>query len=422
MPVRAKSPIASCPRCLKPAPVGTWIEPFWKSVGGARRWAHVGCSAPVRQQPSEDPFNDLEPVRKPEPTPADLTIDVVPDSQVPPVTVPATAGLLTKVRAELAAIAGEVLTKVLPDLVEDRVQSAAHEIAVSLANNLAEMEKNLTRAVNERIAKEIATLPPKEFVVRQGDTVRRLPKGEVYQPCFERLLRLAGARKNILLIGPTGSGKTHTAKQVAVALDLPFSVMSCSGGLTEAKFLGRINPLTLEYRVSDFIDRYENGGVCCLDELDGADPNVTLVLNSAIANDFIGLPDRTDNPIAKRHPNFVLIATANTWGHGSTRKFCGRYPIDEATLDRFRVGTIEVGYVTEIEKRLVNGNQEVFDRLTAWRKAIFDNGLERVVSTRFFKDVAEMMEKGDTWKDIESSFFGGWRKEEIQKVLGRSVV
>jgi MoxR-like ATPase len=39
--------------------------------------------------------------------------------------------------------------------------------------------------------------------------------------------------------------------------------------------------------------------------------------------------------IIQRHPDFVAIAAANTFGRGADRQYVGRYQLDAATLDRF---------------------------------------------------------------------------------------
>jgi ATP-dependent Clp protease ATP-binding subunit ClpX len=44
-------------------------------------------------------------------------------------------------------------------------------------------------------------------------------------------------KSNILIAGPTGSGKTHIVKHLANALDVPFCVMDCTS-LTEAGYVG----------------------------------------------------------------------------------------------------------------------------------------------------------------------------------------
>jgi len=41
-----------------------------------------------------------------------------------------------------------------------------------------------------------------------------------------------------------------------------------------------------------------------------------------------------------------------------------------------------------------------------------------VLSTRFIQDAATLLGAGIPWKEIEASYFCGWRKDEINKVKG----
>ena len=78
---------------------------------------------------------------------------------------------------------------------------------------------------------------------------------------------------------------------------------------------------------------YEHGGVFLLDEIDACDSNTLLAINLAIANGYCNVPNRHGNPVAHRHPNFIVIATANTLGRGATRSYAGRNQLDEASLE-----------------------------------------------------------------------------------------
>src|SRR5690606_15766329 len=107
-----------------------------------------------------------------------------------------------------------------------------------------------------------------------------------------------------------------------------------------------------KFQSTDFLRCYEGGGVFLMDEVDAADSNVMLVLNSAIANNYCNVPNRPDHPRAERHPDFVMIAAANAFGRGATRVYAGRNQLDEATLDRFRIGTVDCYYDEAIEAAL----------------------------------------------------------------------
>jgi MoxR-like ATPase len=201
-------------------------------------------------------------------------------------------------------------------------------------------------------------------------------------------------------------------------------MLSCSPGMTESQILGRSVPKVATgedvYRVSEFVKLFENGGVFLFDEMDAADPSVLLVINAALANGKVPVPNRPEKPIAERHADFVCIAAANTWGTGANREYVGRNPLDEATLDRFRIGTVPCDYVEAIE-RAICPDMPLFRKLKGWREKMREAGVKRIISTRFFKDAYDMRCAGDEMADIEMALFGGWKGEEVVKVLGRTI-
>ena len=126
----------------------------------------------------------------------------------------------------------------------------------------------------------------------------------------------------------------------------------------------------------------------------------------------------TDNPVAKRHSDFVCIAAANTWGRGADRQYCGRNELDEATLDRFRIGCVPMDYDEGLEAQLCP-DDALRGRLQVYRKVAQANRLERIVSTRFIAQ-AYIKKHRDGWthKQIDDKLFNGWRDDEIRKVKG----
>lgn len=217
-------------------------------------------------------------------------------------------------------------------------------------------------------------------------------------------------------------GKTHLYRQVADALGLPFGIVSGTGGVTETELFGNATPnlMTGEnvYQPTEFVTLYENGGLFLLDEADGMDANCLLKVNSAIANGYCTIPKRLSKPRANRHKDFVFALAANTWGHGATRMYCGRNKLDEATLDRFRGGTVAMDYDPNIERRLV-GDQELYRTLSGWRQKITTAGLQRVLSTRFMVQAVKLRALGYDVKGIARKLTGGWTPGEIEKVVGK---
>jgi cobaltochelatase CobS len=230
---------------------------------------------------------------------------------------------------------------------------------------------------------------------------------------------LASRRKPVLLVGPAGSGKTHLASQIAQSLGLGFAFISCSAGMSEGQLLGRLIPTgesgKFEYIRSEFVRCYEEGGVFLFDELDAADSNTLLVLNSALANGHMAVPNRPGKPVAVRHPDFVCIAAANTFGTGASREYVGRNQLDESTLDRFRIGQIELDYDAEIEAALCP-DEALRTRLQGYRTNARDAKVRRLVSMRFLRDAYDMKQVGATNERIDKALFSGWTRDEIAKV------
>ncbi|MBA3482388.1 MAG: AAA family ATPase, partial [Pirellulales bacterium] len=279
----------------------------------------------------------------------------------------------------------------------------------------------------QSLAAEVAELraatPRRVIVERQGVPAVEIT-GAVH-PAFEEVYELATARENVFLPGPAGCGKSHIAHQVADALGLRFGSISCSAGMSESQLLGRMVPQgksgAFEFLGTQFLDCYENGGVFLFDEIDAADSNVLLVVNSALANGAMSVPSRPGKPVAKRHADFVCIAAANTYGRGADRIYCGRNPLDEATLDRFRLGTVDMGYDRALERQLwdaLGNGADVAALETLWqyRERIESARLERVLSSRFIMQAAKALARGRDLDYVASKLFKGWRQDEVSKV------
>ena len=288
---------------------------------------------------------------------------------------------------------------------------------------LAALQALLSPTVDEATVRQIVMTEVKKAMddspIVKIEVVR--PDGSSHKveghtrPEFKDVLLSASCGLNILLVGPAGCGKTHLAHQVAEALGRPFASVSCTAGMSESALQGWLIPVEgYGYLPADFVKMYEQGGVFLFDEIDGADSNTLLFLNQALANGSFFLPIRKDASLVKRHPDFVCMAAANTFGTGANQTYAGRERLDESTLDRFRAGTIVLDYDQTFERKVVAPD------LLAWgwaiRKRITEARLNRVMSTRFLLDATKLLKAGKSVKAIQDTYFIGWKSDERTKV------
>jgi cobaltochelatase CobS len=290
------------------------------------------------------------------------------------------------------------------------------QIVGALNAEVSDFESRMLGALR----KAVAGIEPKlvRHVVADTSGAERPVEGFVHS-AFEKTLKLSQIRQNVLLVGPAGCGKTALAEQIAKAINLPFAFVSCSGGMSENQLTGWLLPIqaggSFAYVPASFVKAFEHGGVFLIDEIDAADENVLLALNAALANGQMTIPQRHENPIARKHENFVCIAAANTFGHGGDLIYAGRNRLDGATLDRFRAGIIKMGYDDKLEEALIDSD------VLAWarpiRRKISELKLKRVMSTRALLDFTRQKDllgfKADDWNE---AFFADWTRDELAKI------
>ncbi len=291
---------------------------------------------------------------------------------------------------------GDVFKAIKPD-VEWSIAQAVGNMKQQLDGRFGRNEKALTEAVNKHVQAKLDEIqgPAPVIQVTLPDGTKAGDPIPNSRPELPKLIKLAAMRKNVMLIGPAGTGKTTAGEHCAQALGLTFYPYSVGAQTSKTDIAGYQDAHSRLVR-SVFRDAFELGGVFLLDEVDAGNANVLTLMNAALSNGYFSFPDS----VIKKHADFVCIAAANTFGNGADRQYVGRNQLDAATLDRFI--KMEWDYDIELEKRLGKSQPEWLKYIHQLRKARAKTGVRAVFSTRAIVNGVDMLNAGFTRAECET--------------------
>lgn len=148
------------------------------------------------------------------------------------------------------------------------------------------------------------------------------------------------AKRNVLLEGPVGVGKTRLALAVTEELGLPVFRVDGDSRYSEQKLSGWFDPPTVikkgfskeAFLPGPLVDAMQKGGVLFINELNRLPEGVQNVLLPAIDERVITVP-RLGEIRAKE--SFLVIATQNP------KEFVATSHLSEAILDRFELVVLD---------------------------------------------------------------------------------
>lgn len=167
--------------------------------------------------------------------------------------------------------------------------------------------------------------------------------------------------KNILLKGPTGSGKTKFAETLSYLFNQPMFSVNCSVDLDSESLLGfktlghEGEKQVIEFVPGPVINAMTNGTFLYIDEINMAKPE-TLPLINGVLDYRRTITNPFTNEVITAKDGFGVIAAIN-------EGYIGTVPLNEALKNRFIV--IEVPYIEgEQLKQLILSNTKLEDEKT----------------------------------------------------------
>lgn len=249
-------------------------------------------------------------------------------------------------------------------------------------------ESSVRTIIDERIA-EVGVL--RHDVILRTESGLKIGDIKGAHKTFPTLLRAAssrqanGFRPNIMLSGPTGSGKTHAFSELCKMLELECFT---NGAVSQDFQLIGFRDASGHYHETPLRKAFGRKAGYMFDEFDSSENASLLCIAAVLANSRYEFPDS----MIERHPDSLIVAAGNTWGNGATADFVGRNKIDAAIRSRFPV-RIAWDYDEKLEIA-ISGNPSWAARVQKARALARKAGLKVIIDPRMTQAGAALIASG----------------------------